>query len=99
MPGNKPVLVVVGTRPEGIKMIPVYYALKEAGIPVMLCSTDQHTDLLQEVFDVFDVQPDVHLRIGKAGQDLFHITYVSLWFRDQVFLNKRTCLMIFKFWS
>ncbi|MBN1549195.1 UDP-N-acetylglucosamine 2-epimerase (non-hydrolyzing) [Candidatus Babeliales bacterium] len=78
MSGDKPVLIVVGTRPEGIKMIPVYFALKEAGIPVMLCSTDQHTDLLQEVFDVFAIQPDVHLRIGKAGQDLFHINEAVL---------------------
>lgn len=78
MPTEKPVLIVIGTRPEGIKMIPVYVALKEAGIAVLLCSTDQHTDLLQEVFTVFGVEPDIRLSLGRDGQDLFYITEVVL---------------------
>lgn len=69
-----PVMLVVGTRPEGIKMMPVYFALKKASIPVYLCSTTQHTNLLTEVFDIFDVKPDIELDIMQKGQDLFHIT-------------------------
>jgi UDP-N-acetylglucosamine 2-epimerase (non-hydrolysing) len=71
---SKPVLIAIGTRPEGIKMAPVYFALKAAGIPTVLCSTFQHTSLLQEVFDVFGIEPDINLNLMRPNQDLFHIT-------------------------
>lgn len=71
---TKPVLIAIGTRPEGIKMAPVYFALKAAGIPTVLCSTFQHTSLLQEVLDVFGIEPGVHLNFMKPNQDLFHTT-------------------------
>ncbi len=74
----RPVLVVVGTRPEGIKMVPVYLALKKEGVPTVLCSTSQHDQLLTEVFEVFQVKPDYELKIMKPGQDLFHITTAVL---------------------
>ncbi len=70
----QPVLLVVGTRPEGIKMLPIYFALKEAEIPVVLCSTGQHNTLLQEVFDNCNVMPDYALAIMKQDQDLSYIT-------------------------
>ncbi|HEX2978504.1 MAG TPA: UDP-N-acetylglucosamine 2-epimerase (non-hydrolyzing) [Candidatus Babeliales bacterium] len=73
-----PILLVIGTRPEGIKMIPLYFQLKKALMPVILCATNQHTDLLQEVFDIFQVKPDVELSIMRPGQDLFHITTETL---------------------
>ncbi len=69
-----PVMLVVGTRPEGIKMMPVYFALKKASIPVFLCSTTQHKNLLTEVFEIFDVKPDVELGVMQKNQDLFHVT-------------------------
>jgi UDP-N-acetylglucosamine 2-epimerase (non-hydrolysing) len=75
---TNPVVLVVGTRPEGIKMIPVYNALKEIGIPTLLCSTGQHTDLLNDIFKIFNVQPDCNLAIMKPGQDLFYITTTVL---------------------
>jgi UDP-N-acetylglucosamine 2-epimerase (non-hydrolysing) len=72
------ILLVVGTRPEGIKMIPLYYALKKAQIPVLLCSNNQHSELLQEVFTIFNVRPDIEFSVMKPGQDLFHITASTL---------------------
>lgn len=75
---NKPVVLVVGTRPEGIKMMPVYLALKELHIPTVLCSTGQHTDLLEDILTLFNVEPDIRLNIMKPGQDLFHITTTVL---------------------
>lgn len=74
----RPILIVMGTRPEGIKMIPLYWALKQQKIPVILCSTSQHSDLLQKVFQLFNVQPDIELNIMKAQQDLFYITETIL---------------------
>lgn len=69
-----PVMLVVGTRPEGIKMMPVYLACKQRGLPVVLCSTGQHDSLLQEVLDLFNIVPDIDLSIMKPGQDISYIT-------------------------
>ncbi len=70
----QPVLVVVGTRPEAIKMIPLYRALKEEQVPVLLCSTGQHSEILDSMFEIFQVTPDFKFNIMKPGQDLFYIT-------------------------
>lgn len=67
------VMLVVGTRPEGIKMMPLYFALKKAGHKPYLCSTTQHDDLLTEVFTQFEVKPDCELGVMQKEQDLFHI--------------------------
>ncbi len=71
---QQPILLIIGTRPEGIKMAPVYHACKQLQIPTLVCSTDQHTDLLVDVLKVFDITPDFNLNIMQHGQDLFHIT-------------------------
>ncbi len=69
-----PIVLIVGTRPEGIKMMPVYFALKEANIPVILCSTMQHDQLLQDVYDLFGITPDYDLGVMRLNQDLFYVT-------------------------
>jgi UDP-N-acetylglucosamine 2-epimerase (non-hydrolysing) len=74
----KPILIVVGTRPEGIKMIPLYLELKKSSLPVKLISTGQHTSLLQDVFDAFQVNPDIDLALGKPQQDLSYLTQTVL---------------------
>ncbi len=74
----RPVMVVVGTRPEGIKMMPVYFALKQANIPTILCATSQHNSLLSDIFSVFGVTPDIDLKIMRHNQDLFYITTIVL---------------------
>ena len=71
---QKPIVLVIGTRAEAIKLIPVYQALKAEGLPTILCATFQHNELLQDVCDVFKVVPDYNLGIMKENQDLFHIT-------------------------
>lgn len=73
-----PILLVVGTRPEAIKMASVYHALKKINIPTFLCSTGQHADLLPGIFNLFEMQPDIDLKIMKPGQDLFDITTTVL---------------------
>ena len=73
--GYNPVLLVIGTRPEGIKMMPVYQALQKLNIPTLLCSTDQHAELLKDdVLKIFNIKPDISFNIMKPGQDLFYIT-------------------------
>lgn len=69
-----PVLMVIGTRPEAIKMAPVYLALQKEGIPVFLLTTGQHRELVENVLRLFEIEPDFTFDIMKKGQDLFYIT-------------------------
>lgn len=73
---NKPrIVLVVGTRPDAIKTLPVVTALRqEACFETVLVSTGQHREMLQQVFDTFGVQPDRDLGLMKHGQSLGELT-------------------------
>ncbi|HEY0242392.1 MAG TPA: UDP-N-acetylglucosamine 2-epimerase (non-hydrolyzing), partial [Gemmatimonadaceae bacterium] len=51
------VLVVIGTRPEGIKLAPVITALKQRAseVETRVVLTGQHTDLMDQVLAAFDI--------------------------------------------
>jgi UDP-N-acetylglucosamine 2-epimerase (non-hydrolysing) len=81
----KKVMLVFGTRPEAIKMAPLYHALKaeSADFQTMVCVTAQHRQMLDQVLKVFSITPDIDLNLMKVGQDLFDITAsVLLGMRD-----------------
>ena len=75
---DKPIVIVVGTRPEALKLIPLYCALKEAQLPVLLCATFQHTTLLEQVFDLFSITPDITLDVMQKNQSLDYLTQIIL---------------------
>ncbi len=91
---SNPIVLIVGTRPEGIKMAPVYYALKQKNIPLFLCSTLQHDHLLTEVLDVFNIVPDINLHIMRQGQDLFYLTQAILQKTKELFIKLSPRLVI-----
>ncbi|WP_396272502.1 non-hydrolyzing UDP-N-acetylglucosamine 2-epimerase [Hyphomonas sp.] len=65
------IFVVVGTRPEAIKMAPLYKCLRESGgIDARLISTGQHRQMLDQVFEWFDLKPDADLGLMKPNQTL-----------------------------
>jgi UDP-N-acetylglucosamine 2-epimerase (non-hydrolysing) len=69
------VLFVFGTRPEAIKMAPLIKAFKEEKIfEIRVCVTAQHRQMLDQVLDIFDIEPDYDLDIMKPNQDLFDVT-------------------------
>jgi UDP-N-acetylglucosamine 2-epimerase (non-hydrolysing) len=73
------VLVVVGTRPEAIKMAPVVRALgARAEVDVRVCLTGQHTTLVDQVLDAFELRPDFDLGIMKDGQSLYDVVHAAL---------------------
>jgi UDP-N-acetylglucosamine 2-epimerase (non-hydrolysing) len=77
---KKRVLLIVGTRPEGIKLAPVHAALqsRRGELETRLALTGQHTDLLDQVMDVFSMRPDWDLGIMKDGQDLYDVAHGCL---------------------
>lgn len=75
MTHRKKILAVVGTRPEGIKMAPVIRALRETDwADVRILTTAQHRELLDEVFAVFDIKPDLDLDLMQTNQSLAGLT-------------------------
>jgi len=73
---KKKIMLVFGTRPEAIKMAPLYHALKAlpAEFDTQLCVTAQHRQMLDQVLKVFEITPDIDLNLMKPGQDLFDVT-------------------------
>ena len=70
----KNIAIIVGTRPEAIKMIPVYLELRKAFPSVRLISTGQHLSMLKQIFSFFQVDPDVTLDVMVPNQTLAGLT-------------------------
>ncbi len=69
------ILSVFGTRPEAIKMAPVVKALAEdPSFDAKVCVTAQHRQMLDQVLELFAIQPDFDLDLMKADQTLGDIT-------------------------
>jgi UDP-N-acetylglucosamine 2-epimerase (non-hydrolysing) len=69
------VLVVIGTRPEGIKLAPVITALlqRSAEVETRVVLTGQHTDLMDQVLASFEIPADWDLGIMREGQNLYDV--------------------------
>lgn len=71
----KRIAVVAGTRPEVIKMAPVYAALaRSTTLAPVLVSTGQHRQMLDQAFAVFGLKPDIELNLMQPGQSLPDLT-------------------------
>ncbi len=72
---EKTVLIVIGTRPEAIKMAPVYMALSsKKDIKPYILSTGQHIELLDIALSTFGLSADFRLDIMKEAQTLSYLT-------------------------
>lgn len=72
----KTVMLVLGTRPEAIKMCPLVKEFQKyaENFKTIVCVTGQHREMLDQVLQIFDVKPDYDLNIMKQGQDLYDVT-------------------------
>lgn len=69
------VMTVFGTRPEAIKMAPLVKALQaRLEIETIVCVSAQHREMLDQVLDIFKIEPDYDLNIMKQGQSLAEMT-------------------------
>ncbi len=66
------VLVLYGTRPEAIKMAPVIEALdrRRDQVELIVCTTGQHRELLDQAQEVFGIRPDIDLDLMRPEQSL-----------------------------
>jgi len=70
------VLLILGTRPEAIKLAPLILHLRSrpAEFRTIVCVTAQHRGMLDQVLAIFRIQPDYDLDLMLPGQTLFQST-------------------------
>lgn len=67
----KNIFVIIGTRPEAIKMAPIIRELRTRNtMRAHVCITSQHKEMLQSVLPFFGITPDSDLDVMQAGQSL-----------------------------
>lgn len=72
---KKKIFIVLGTRPEAIKMAPLALAARVSGwAEAVVCNTGQHREMTAQVLDLFNVKPDVDLDIMQPAQTLPELT-------------------------
>ncbi|MBX2969625.1 MAG: UDP-N-acetylglucosamine 2-epimerase (non-hydrolyzing) [Cyclobacteriaceae bacterium] len=75
----KKVLIIVGTRPEAIKLVPIFTELRRSRRWLtLLVSSGQHREMLKSIFNFFEVKPDVDLAIMTKNQSLTGLTELLL---------------------
>jgi UDP-N-acetylglucosamine 2-epimerase (non-hydrolysing) len=79
------ILIVFGTRPEGIKMAPLVKALRhEPTICTRVCVTGQHREMLDQVLELFGIVPDYDLSLMMRDQTLNTLSSRALEALDNV---------------
>ena len=66
----KPVVIVLGTRPEAIKLSPVILELRARGIATLVVSTGQHQELTTHALGTFGIRPDRDLALMRTHHSL-----------------------------
>lgn len=69
MTSSARILVILGTRPEAIKLAPIIQALRKTKMAVRVCATGQHTDLLMQGLACFNVSVDRMLAVMDRNQE------------------------------
>ena len=72
----KKILIIFGTRPEAIKMAPLIKEFKKNHefFNTKVCVTAQHREMLDQVLDFFEINPEYDLDLMKPGQNLYSLT-------------------------
>ena len=69
------ILVIFGTRPEAIKLFPVIHKLQEhSDVQTRVLVTGQHRQMLDQVLDIGEIQPDHDLDVMAPNQTLDALT-------------------------
>lgn len=72
----KKIAVIFGTRPEAIKLAPLILELKKhpEQVQCQVCVTGQHRQMLDQVLEIFEIQPDCDLALMEPDQTLGRLT-------------------------
>ena len=90
------VMTIFGTRPEAIKMAPLVLELEKYPdqIESIVTVTAQHRQMLDQVLEVFNIQPDYDLNVMKDRQTLIEVTQRVLGGLDKVIKEVKPDLVL-----
>lgn len=90
----KNIFLCFGTRPEAIKMAPLYHELKKNRFKVTVCVTAQHREMLDQVLDFFEIVPNYDLDLMQANQSLNSLSAKILFKIDEVLKIEKPDLVL-----
>lgn len=88
------VMVVLGTRPEAIKLVPVIRALRARGVSTRICVTAQHRQLLDQILKPEGLRADIDLDLMRPGQSLTQLAGTMLIELGQVLAAHRSARVV-----
>jgi UDP-N-acetylglucosamine 2-epimerase (non-hydrolysing) len=92
---HKNVAVVFGTRPDTIKMAPIILELqKHKHFRVTTIATAQHRQMLDQVLEVFGIEPDYDLNIMQPKQSLARLTKNTIAALDDVLVEAKPDMVL-----
>ncbi|WP_298908256.1 non-hydrolyzing UDP-N-acetylglucosamine 2-epimerase [uncultured Nostoc sp.] len=95
MTNQKRVYIILGTRPEAIKLAPVIQVFqKSSDFESQVILTGQHREMVEQVMQLFNIKPDYDLEIMQVQQSLNDITCRSLQGLEGLFKEKKPDLVV-----
>lgn len=93
--GRGAVAVVVGTRPEAIKLAPVILALRDhPALRPLVVATGQHREMVGQMLATFGLAPDIDLAIGRPHQTLDYVAGAALTGVGEVLSRERPAAVV-----
>ncbi|MBN3897081.1 MAG: UDP-N-acetylglucosamine 2-epimerase (non-hydrolyzing) [Nostoc sp. NOS(2021)] len=95
MTNQKRVCIILGTRPEAIKLAPVIQVFQKfSGLELQVILTGQHREMVEQVMQLFNIKSDYNLEIMQVQQSLNDITCRSLQGLEALFQVKKPDLVL-----
>lgn len=92
---RKKVMLIFGTRPEAIKMVPVVKEIeRREELECVVAVTAQHREMLDQVLEAFSVKPHFDLSVMKEKQSLVSITVDALQGLDTLLAKERPDIVL-----
>ncbi len=88
------ILIVFGTRPELIKLYPVIRAFNKEEFELVVCSTGQHREMIDQLINLFQIKIDYDLNIMTKNQSLNGITQKIVSGMDEIYTKEKPELVL-----
>jgi UDP-N-acetylglucosamine 2-epimerase (non-hydrolysing) len=95
MTNQKRVCIILGTRPEAIKLAPVIQVFQKSSVfELQVILTGQHREMVEQVMQLFNIKADYNLEIMQVQQSLNDITCRTLQGLEALFKVEKPDLVL-----
>lgn len=91
---KKPLAFIIGSRPNAIKMAPIYLEAKKQNLNPVLINTGQQRELSENSLQMFGLKSDINLNIMTKNQSLAEITSRILTRLPQFFAQNNPSIVV-----